>query len=69
MRFIYSVFDFDNSGSITKIEQMFIYEAVVMAFCKLTGQKAPPYQTLEKFTKILLVRTENTEDKAVFHNE
>ena len=43
MRLLYVLFDFDNSGSITIMEMMFIYEAVIQVICKLTGQPPPLY--------------------------
>lgn len=65
MRFIYSLFDFDASGTITKVELMTIYESVVQGYCKLTNQKPPAYQHLEKFTRLLFLKSEGSEDKDV----
>lgn len=47
------------------MELMTIYESVVQGFCKLTDQPAPPYQHLEKFTKLLFLKSEGSEDKDV----
>lgn len=62
---IYSLFDFDASGTITKVELMTIYESVVQGYCKLTNQKPPAYQHLEKFTRLLFLKSEGSEDKDV----
>lgn len=66
---MYVLFDFDNSGTITVMEMMFIYEAVIQAYCKITGHKPPPYDMLERYTNILFLKTESSKDRDVILKE
>lgn len=66
---MYVLFDFDNSGTITVMEMMFIYEAVVHAYCKLTGHPKPIYEKLERYINILFLKTESSKDRDVILKE
>lgn len=47
------LFDLDCSGGIQLNELLIIFKSVILGYCKLTETPVPPYNTLEKFAKLV----------------
>ena len=55
---LYILFDLDNSGNISLNELLIIFKSVVMGYCKLTDAELPSYTNLEKFAKLMFLKSD-----------
>jgi Ca2+-binding EF-hand superfamily protein len=58
IHFLEILFDLDNSGNISLNELLIIFKSVVMGYSKLTDTELPPYITLEKFAKLMFLKSD-----------
>lgn len=55
---LYLLFDLDCSGNISLNELLIIFKSIVMGYCKITGAELPSYLALEKFAKLMFLKSD-----------
>ncbi|EGR32152.1 hypothetical protein IMG5_094380 [Ichthyophthirius multifiliis] len=59
------LFDLDCNGSISLNELLIIFKSVFMGYCKLTETEIPTYGTLEKFAKLMFLKSDIQADNSL----
>ncbi|CAK88170.1 unnamed protein product (macronuclear) [Paramecium tetraurelia] len=58
IHFLYIVFDLDCNGNISLNELLIIIKSIIIGYCKLTNAEMPPYVQLEKFAKLMFLKSD-----------
>ncbi|CAD8137271.1 unnamed protein product [Paramecium octaurelia] len=58
IHFLYIVFDLDCNGNISLNELLIIIKSIIIGYCKLTNAELPPYVQLEKFAKLMFLKSD-----------
>lgn len=59
------MFDLDCNGGISLNELLIIFKSIVMGYCKLTQSPLPSYTNLEKFAKLMFLKSDIQADNAL----
>lgn len=62
---LYILFDLDNSGNISLNELLIIFKSIVLGYCKLTDGEIPSYNNLEKFAKLMFLKSDIQADNSL----
>jgi hypothetical protein len=62
IHFLTIVFDLDCNGGISLNELLIIFKSMVQGYCKLTQSNLPPYSKLEKFAKLIFMKSDIQDD-------
>ncbi|KAL4430203.1 hypothetical protein ABPG74_014762 [Tetrahymena malaccensis] len=65
IHFLYILFDLDCNGGISLNELLIIFKSIIMGYCKLTETELPPYTTLEKFAKLMFLKSDIQADNSL----
>jgi hypothetical protein len=55
---LYIIFDLDCNGNISLNELLIIIKSIIIGYCKLTNADLPPYVQLEKFAKLMFLKSD-----------
>lgn len=55
---LYIIFDLDCSGNISLNELLIIFKSIILGYCKLTESELPSYIQLEKFAKLMFLKSD-----------
>jgi len=58
IHFLYILFDLDCNGGISLNELLIIFKSIIMGYCKLTDSPLPVYSKLEKFAKLMFLKSD-----------
>jgi hypothetical protein len=62
---LFLAFDLVNKGSLVLSEMVLMYKSVVKGFCRLTGQKCPEPQLLDKYSKVIFTKSDLNEEQGM----
>ncbi|CAK64368.1 unnamed protein product (macronuclear) [Paramecium tetraurelia] len=65
VHFLYIVFDLDCSGNISLNELLIIFKSIILGYCKLTEAELPSYIQLEKFAKLMFLKSDIQVDNSL----
>ena len=65
IHFLYILFDLDCNGGISLTELLVIFKSIIMGYCKLTDSPLPVYSKLEKFAKLMFLKSDIQADNSL----
>lgn len=65
VHFLYLIFDLDCSGNISLNELLIIFKSIIIGYCKLTDAELPSYTQLEKFAKLMFLKSDIQVDNSL----